>query len=71
MEYMQEGNTVVLKNKDSVPAIGVTLEVPRHASSVMFSDNYIWLDAKEEMRIEMNSQEQVKVKGWNIDMINN
>lgn len=71
LEYMQEGNTVVLKNKDSVPAIGVTLEVPRHASSVMFSDNYIWLDAKEEMRIEMNSQEQVKVKGWNIDMINN
>lgn len=70
LEYRQEGNVVVLKNKDSVPAIGIMLEVPGLASSVMFSDNYIWLDAKEEMRIEMNSQEQVEVKGWNIDVVN-
>lgn len=70
LEYRQEGNVIVLVNNDSVPAIGVTLEVPGCASSVMFSDNYIWLDAKEERRVEVNCHERVVVKGWNVDVVN-
>lgn len=70
LDYKQKGNVVILVNKDTVPAIGVTLEVPGHASSVMFSDNYIWLDANEERQIEVNIQERVTVRGWNVDVAN-
>ena len=70
LDYKQKGNVVMLVNKDTVPAIGITLEVPGHASSVMFSDNYIWLDANEERQIEVNIQERVTVRGWNVDVAN-
>ena len=63
----QDGHRVTVTNTGKLPAIGVHVEWPGHAHEFVASENYLWLDAGESMTIEVNTEEPVCVKGWNIN----
>ena len=63
----QDGHRVTVTNTGKLPAIGVHVEWLGHAHEFVASENYLWLDAGESMTIEVNTEEPVSVKGWNIN----
>lgn len=63
----QDGHRVTVTNTGKLPAIGVHVEWPGHAHEFVASENYLWLDAGESRTIEVNTEEPVCVKGWNIN----
>ena len=70
LSYSQNGRILILKNNDVIPAVGVTVEVPGKASSLLLSDNYFWMDPGEEKKIEINVDGIAVVKGWNVSIVN-
>lgn len=61
----QRGKTVVLENESDVPAVGVNVEVPSYSDQLVLSDNFLWLDPGERVRIKMNTTDPVSVSWLN------
>ncbi len=66
LQYRREGNDIVITNTGDVPAFGVTVSVPGKASQLLLSDNYLWIDAGETVRVSINLDAPVTVSAWNI-----
>ena len=61
----RSGCTVILENESKVPAVAVNVEVPDKSDRLVLSDNFMWLDPGETVRIKMNVSENCSVSWWN------
>lgn len=63
--FEQDGNTITIKNQSDWPAVGVTIDVPGMSSSLLLSDNYLWIDPGETVIVDANTSRPAIVKWWN------
>lgn len=63
--FEQNGNTIIIKNQSDWPAVGVTIDVPGKSSSLLLSDNYLWIDPGETVTVDANTSHPAIVKWWN------
>lgn len=61
----QDGNNIKLTNLSTWPAIGVTIDVPGYSSSLLLSDNCLWLDPGETLSVNSNIARPAVVSWWN------
>lgn len=65
ISIQQNGSTLVLKNTSEVPAVGINIEVPEYSDRLNLSDNFLWLNAGEEITITMNTDKKASVSWFN------
>ncbi len=59
------GNSVVVSNTGSLPAVAVNVSRPGHLDVFEISDNYFWLDAGETATVVVNESAGLTVGAWN------
>jgi len=61
-----EGNTVILANTGSLPAVAAHVLRPGHLDSFTIDDNYFWLDPGESKKVTVNDSRGLVAGALNV-----
>ena len=60
------GNKVSVTNTGNLPAVAVSIEQPGNLDTFTVSDSFFWLEAGETKTVEVNANDGLVVKAWNV-----
>lgn len=60
-----EGNSLIVKNTGSKPAVAVNFDCTDISDTFMVEDNFFWLDAGETKSVKANRMDIAGIRAWN------
>jgi len=61
-----DGNNVTVTNTGNVPAVAANIQQPGRSDTFTANRNYLWLDAGESQKIEVNDTRGLSFGAWNV-----
>ncbi|WP_231496778.1 glycoside hydrolase family 2 TIM barrel-domain containing protein [Prevotella sp. 10(H)] len=65
LETKRTGNSLVITNTGTYPAVGVNIICPGYESNLSVSQNFFWLNPMESKTVEVNIDQPVITNCWN------
>jgi beta-mannosidase len=65
LTWSVQDHQVTIVNQGSLPAVAVHVEHPGHLDTFTVSDGYFWMEPGEKKVVEVNENQDLRVKAWN------
>ncbi len=62
-----KGETVTIRNRGSLPAVGVNIQCPGHEDTFLADENFFWLNPGEVKTVRVNETKGLRLEGWNLE----